>query len=165
MNARDMAFIGDVSMAYLHANVRAVIAEVSTRDPDRRHHCDIIVLLVGHKSGHVVGDLDECGSGPRVCSIYCVWEDGPERRFGPVESTPMVGLEYRDLQEQLAKYPTELLQDMDSERNLPVSSEERLETLDRRKKEMLKVRKLRERLKVVEEEIKALANDIRDFST
>ncbi|KAI5825855.1 hypothetical protein K523DRAFT_365447 [Schizophyllum commune Tattone D] len=165
MNARDMALIGDVSMAYLHANVRAVIAEVSTRDPDRRHHCDIIVLLVGHKSGHVVGDLDECESGPRICSIYCVWEDGPERRFGPVESTPMVGLEYRDLQGQLAKYPTELLQGMDSERNLSVSSEERRDTLDRRNKEMLKVRKLQERLKVVEEEIKALANDIRDLST
>ncbi|KAL1758613.1 hypothetical protein FB107DRAFT_258407, partial [Schizophyllum commune] len=157
MNARDMALIGDVSMAYLHANVRAVMAEVSTRNPDRHHHCDIIVLLVGHKSGHVVGDLDECGSGPR--------EDGPERRFGPVESTPMVGLEYRDLQEQLAKYPTELLQDMDSERNLPMSSEERRETLDRRNKEMLRVRKLQERLKVVEEEIKALANNIRDLST
>lgn len=160
-----MALIGHVSMAYLHANVRAVVAEVSTRDPDRRRHCDIIVLLVGHKSGHVVGDLDECESGPRICSIYCVWEDGPERRFGPVESTPMVGLEYQDLQEQLAKYPTELLQDMDSERNLSVSSEERRETLDRRNMEMLKVRKLRERLKVVEEEIKALAKNIRDIST
>ena len=77
----------------------------------------------------------------------------------------MVGLEYRDLQEQLAKYPTELLQDIDSERNLPVSSEERRETVDRRNKEMLKVRKLQERLKVVEEEIKALANDIRDLTT
>ncbi|KAL1667378.1 hypothetical protein GGF50DRAFT_112274 [Schizophyllum commune] len=152
-------------MAYLHANVRAVVAEVSTRDPDRRRHCDIIVLLVAHKSGHVVGDLDECESGPRVCTIYCVWEDGPERLFAPVDSTPMVDLEYRDLQEQLAKYPTELLQDMDSERNLSVSSEEQLETLDRRKKEMLQVRKLQKRLKVVEEEIKALANDIRELST